>query len=185
MSTIYQRSNGIFYVNYMVGGRQVRHSLRTRDSEMASAKYAALMAYRKERTEEPPAHHPGRIDLPWTAMVEEGAIRGEWLWAMFERTRDRARSREIPFNLGRDQLRTIALRSEGCCELTGLSFSWQNNGSRFPPFAPTLDRIHPRHGYSLGNCRMICHAANLALCDWGEEVFETIAFAFLKERGRI
>lgn len=183
MSTLNQRSNGFFYLNHMVGGRQIRVSLHTKDATVASARYARHLAYQGAHDREPPVHHPENERLPWSDLIEEGELRGKWLYAIYERARDRARSKEIPFNLTRGQLRDIALLSAGRCEVTGLQFTWdKSNYCQFSPFAPTLDRIVPRIGYSASNCRIVCHAANLAMADWGEEVFERIARGFLEHR---
>jgi hypothetical protein len=172
--------NGIYYANYSVNRRQIRVSLRTGDETKAQAQLDGLTG-RLRREPEPPAYYPRRNDISWEAQVADGLSNsGSWLSSMYQRTKDRARSRDVLFLLSKDQLREIALRSDGRCELTHVPFNWDRPAEvLFPPFAPSLDRITPRGGYNAGNCRLICYAANMALADWGENVFRQLATAYL------
>jgi len=183
MATLYER-NGVYYAQYSRNNRQFRHSLRTRDEGEAKRQLAALTGRRADLVETP-ASYPKNPELPWHALVAEGLSHsGSWLAAMYQRTKDRATSKRIAFYLTKDQLREIALRSKGRCEFSCSPFSWQKpEGSLFPPFAPSLDRITPRQGYNVGNCRLICYAANVALSDWGPEPFERIAVHYFRNLG--
>ncbi|GLX91801.1 hypothetical protein Pfra02_43690 [Pseudomonas fragi] len=55
---------------------------------------------------------------------------------------------------------------KGICELSGVNFDLSPGRK---PNSPSLDRINPELGYIPGNVRVICHALNAALGDWGEE----------------
>lgn len=176
MSTLTQR-NGIWQLNYCLNGKQIRHSLRTHDRTEAEAKAAAIL--RPART----VARAGPEDGPWPTMVASGSKPRGWLWQMFERTRDRARARGVHFLLTRAELEHMALRSGGRCEVAGIAFDWINStNSRFAPFAPTIDRIVPADGYHRGNCRLVCQVTNMALADWGEDVFTVFAEAFVAHR---
>lgn len=50
---------------------------------------------------------------------------------------------------------------------------------RARPFAPSLDRIDARKGYTTDNVRLVAWVVNHALGDWGEEVFAKIARAYV------
>jgi len=77
-----------------------------------------------------------------------------------------------PFDLDAAGLFKLLDRSGGRCEITGIEFSDEPCGSsRKRPFIPSIDRIKAKEPYSLENCRLVCWAANLALHDWGDEVF--------------
>lgn len=93
--------------------------------------------------------------------------------------RTRSRLKGIPFSLDDhvDALQKII--DEGCCELSGIRFDLSPGRK---PNSPSLDRISPEHGYVPGNVRVICHALNAALGDWGEGAFATIADAWLRKR---
>ena len=81
--------------------------------------------------------------------------------------RTRARNKNIPFDLD-NFVDDIQKRIDhGRCELTGVAFDmsptrhWNS---------PSIDRIRPRDGYVAGNIRIVCHAINAAMGDWGEEI---------------
>lgn len=62
------------------------------------------------------------------------------------------------------------------CALTGIEF-YSDDGSayRLNPYAPSLDRIDPKQGYTKINTRIIILAMNLMLNDFGIAVFEQVA----------
>lgn len=183
MGTIYERK-GIYYAQYTVGKKQIRHSLRTRDEVEAKGRLKALTARRADIVETP-ADHPHDLGIPWPAVVREGLSNsGSWLSTLYQRTKDRASHRRVPFHLTKPQLLDIAMRSGGKCEFSQVAFSWDRpQGVLFPPFAPSLDRIKPSAGYNSGNCRLIAYAANVALHDWGPDPFVHIAASYFRSLG--
>lgn len=69
----------------------------------------------------------------------------------------------------------------GACAVTGLPFDL----SRHPvfktnPFAPSIDRINAGSDYSPANCRVVLLAVNAAMNEWGEDVFQQVASAYLQ-----
>jgi integrase len=82
--------------------------------------------------------------------------------------------------LTREEFDAIWTRANGRCELTGIAFSLDcPKGCARRPWFPSLDRVDGRRGYVASNCRLVCTAVNLALNDFGEEVFKRIARSFL------
>lgn len=75
------------------------------------------------------------------------------------------------------------------CALTGLRFEMANDyGGRKlfrMPLRPSLDRIEPKVGYVPGNVRLICTAMNVALNEWGEDVFTVLARAYIENKGLV
>jgi hypothetical protein len=67
----------------------------------------------------------------------------------------------------------------GACELSGLPFNF--DGGRTWD-SPSLDRIDPGGGYLYRNIRVVCHAVNSAMGDWGEQKMLEIARAILNRR---
>lgn len=105
------------------------------------------------------------------------------LTTVLAHARKNAKSRGLPFDCSREQMAALWLRSHGRCELTGLAFDLLNlQGFRRRPFAPSLDRIDSRRGYIDGNCRLILAVLNLALNEFGEEIFAKVAVGFLRSR---
>lgn len=96
---------------------------------------------------------------------------------IFNQCRGQARRRGIEFGLTIYDLHDIVERSRGLCELSGIPLQRvverpESGDGRFRhPWAPSIDRIDSRAGYRPDNARLVCVAVNLALADWGEEVF--------------
>lgn len=93
--------------------------------------------------------------------------------------RFRAAKRGIPFNLMEFLPQIQARIDRGTCELSGLPFNL-DNGRTWD--SPSLDRIKPNVGYLYENIRVVCHAVNSAVGDWGEEKMLEIAEAILSRR---
>lgn len=56
------------------------------------------------------------------------------------------------------------------CRLSDVPFSLEvlGHGAAPRPYAPSIDRIDARRGYTADNIRIICWAANLLLGTWGD-----------------
>ena len=73
--------------------------------------------------------------------------------------------------------------SGGRCAITGCEFRRSTKGNHHKsPFAPSLDRIDCRKGYTLDNVRLVCVAVNFAMGEWGEAVFAEIVMGYLTKR---
>jgi len=106
-----------------------------------------------------------------------------WLYATLQNAKARAKARGLPCTVTVTQLRQIMLRSNGRCEVTGLRFSTVNDaGTRCRPYFHSLDRIAAAQGYTADNLRLVCHAVNIAMNAWGEEVFAEMARGFVFNR---
>lgn len=93
----------------------------------------------------------------------------------------RARARNHGFALDIDKVWVQVRLEAGICELTGIRFDLQPLGNGLQnPFSPSIDRINPEIGYTIGNSRVIVTAMNLALHSFGELVFEHIAQSYLR-----
>lgn len=69
------------------------------------------------------------------------------------------------------------------CALTGIPFFMRVSGEwGRHPFAPSIDRINSSKGYVEGNCRVVAVAVNIALADWGEDVFRRIAEGYVAQK---
>lgn len=80
--------------------------------------------------------------------------------------RVRARKRGIPFEVSESDIAMLqSVIDDGACQVTGAAFTL--NGPRCAT-SPSLDRINPSLGYVGGNLRVVCHAINAGMGDWGE-----------------
>jgi len=87
-----------------------------------------------------------------------------WASAKFSDVRKSAKRRNIPFELSKDEFMALAMSSENQCALTGLRFCFDaSETSKYRPWAPSVDRIDHRQGYTLDNCRIVCVIVNNAL----------------------
>lgn len=95
--------------------------------------------------------------------------------------RVRARNRNIPFDVSPNEVdRLQSIIDAGKCEITGTALILSGPRS---PASPSLDRITPARGYVDGNLRIVCHAINAAMGDWGEQaLLEIIAPWILRVR---
>jgi hypothetical protein len=91
----------------------------------------------------------------------------------------RSLKKSLPFDL-ESHLDEIQARIEaGFCEVTGLPFNL--DGGRTWD-SPSLDRIVPAVGYLFANIRIVCHAVNGAMGDWGEQKVVEMALGILGKR---
>lgn len=91
----------------------------------------------------------------------------------------RALKKGIAFDLD-DHCADVQSRIDsGVCEVTGMPFNL--DGGRTWD-SPSLDRVDPDSGYLYSNIRVVCHAVNSALGDWGETTLLKISQAILTRR---
>jgi hypothetical protein len=91
---------------------------------------------------------------------------------VYRRSRKNAKLRGLTFDLPKDDFVKIVARANGACEVTGITFELSIKGNcEKRPFAPSLDRVDSSHGYSVGNCRLVCGIVNAAIGAWGDDIF--------------
>ena len=83
--------------------------------------------------------------------------------------RTRARRKHLVFDLDQHVDEIQARIDSGYCEMTGCAFNLSPGRSWD---SPSIDRIDPAAGYIYSNIRIICHAMNAAMGDWGEAPLE-------------
>lgn len=159
----YKRGNTWYVLCYSVKGVRVRKS--TGCSELVDA-----VAWRN-------SHMHQRI--PRDALAMQNPFSGKkftttnkWVSDLHSRMKTRFPSDRI---LSRSDLEKLFDRADGRCEVTGIPFTSdpEYGGSR-KPFIPSIDRIDSTKPYELYNCRLVCLAANLAMNEWGERVFDML-----------
>ena len=97
------------------------------------------------------------------------------LSAKLPSVRRNAKARGLVFSLSAEEVLAQADRQEWRCAITGLSFSLDPHpGLRYPPYAPSIDRIDSLKGYESGNYRIVFNAANMARGNLPDDVFRRI-----------
>lgn len=95
----------------------------------------------------------------------------------------RAAQKGVPFELSLVWALDAADAQDMRCALTGIQFfSTPRSTSANDPYRPSIDQISPGKGYTKDNCRIVIYAVNVMLFDWGEEVFEAVARAYLEQK---
>ena len=91
----------------------------------------------------------------------------------------RAEKKGVAFDLDEHVEKIQELIDTGVCEVTGLPLNL--DGGRTWD-SPSLDRVNPSAGYLFSNVRVVLHALNGAMGDWGENIVIKMAKAMMKRR---
>ncbi len=177
--TMYRRAAcGFWHVRKQING--MRLSISTKTSDVDEAREVALAYVRHKAAEALMDSVPPGADArlaPGRSRRQYSVLDGDYR-AMYSSAIKRSAKSGVPFALTEQDMQCLVQRAAGKCEVSGLEFCYatHKHASR-APFAPSLDRIDSRFGYSLANCRIVCVAVNWAMSDWGESVLQRIAFA--------
>jgi hypothetical protein len=107
-------------------------------------------------------------------------VHREFLTALYGKTKSRAKRLGREFNFPPEEFEALWKKADGRCMLTGIKFDVGNApGHTRRPWIPSVDRIDCKKGYVPGNVRIVCNAINTALSEWGDEVFEKLARAYV------
>jgi hypothetical protein len=99
--------------------------------------------------------------------------------SIFNTANRRAKKKNIPFDLTKEWIIFKLEEQNYCCALTHIQLVVEQTENYLNPYMPSLDRIDSTKGYTKDNVRIVCAAINLALNEYGEEVFGQICKAYL------
>lgn len=153
-------ANKVWYAVGRINGRQHEYSLKHTDIEVAKAILDGIIENKRRRSDE--FCWPDDAAPKWAKRLLDGA---KW----------RSGKGGITFSLTLDDIKHMADRAGGRCEVSGVPFCGDNSCGKRRPFAPSIDRKVPEDGYVPENCRLVCFAVNVALSDWGEDVLNRVA----------
>jgi len=69
------------------------------------------------------------------------------------------------------------------CAITGILFRLDRCGTK-RAFAPSIDRIECSKGYTKDNVRLVCLVVNIALNDFGDNIFDEMCSEYIKNKLR-
>jgi hypothetical protein len=109
---------------------------------------------------------------------------GGFVKGLLPGARKRAHRYNRTFSLCLDDLVNALEMQKYRCALTGLRFTLNSSekGTQLyfrEPYSPSIDRIDSGFGYCAENVRIVCYALNIALGEWGEEVFLKISRSYM------
>lgn len=109
------------------------------------------------------------------------ADKQSWLYKTLASCRHRCDSLGRDFQLSPQQLASKMRDTKGRCEVTGLLFTRNKTDTRARqrPFIHSVDRIDSSKGYTPDNIRIVCFSVNMAMSNWGEQVFSEIAVGYV------
>ena len=86
----------------------------------------------------------------------------------------RANKQGVNFDIDLDYMMELYT---GKCQVTGRVFDFNsyNKPGQVNPNAPSIDRIIPALGYTKGNVRLITYHLNVAISEYGLEMFKQLA----------
>ena len=94
--------------------------------------------------------------------------------------KNRAKEKEVPFNLTKEYLLSLWNDNLGCCAVTGRLFELESSTKgTVNKNAPSLDRIIPQLGYVQGNVRFVVYILNCAMGEYGLEELRKLAIDIL------
>ena len=102
---------------------------------------------------------------------------------LFNGIRGRAKEFGMEFNLTSDWIEKKCV--DGVCEVTGIEFVFSLDGVRRNLFAPSVDRVDSRKGYTKDNCKLVLLGYNLAKSDSTHEDVVRIARGLVDHETRI
>lgn len=107
------------------------------------------------------------------------------LIACLARAKSNAKKKGFVFNLDIEFIEL--LWKDGCCAVTGIRFNLQEYPQAFVkhPFAPSIDRVFSKGGYTKDNVRLVCVAVNFGLGQYGDEVFLKVAEAAVAHQRQV
>lgn len=110
----------------------------------------------------------------WTSNRLDKTFRLQTLLAA---AKNRAKSKDLDFDLTLAFLCELWNEQEGRCGVTGRSFDLEAPSKKGQPRpdAPSLDRIVPSRGYTQDNVRLVTYHANVALSEYGLNQLKELA----------
>lgn len=163
---------GAFCADISLGAARRRLPLRTTDPDIAAL-------FVKQLSDAAPSYETA-------ATVASNPVVRRILKKRVDFAKSRAGTRGVDHALTLEQVMATYDAQAGNCAVTGVPFDiserLESEDGWKRPYAPSIDRIDSRMGYTAENTRLVCSAVNNAMGSWGEAVFIHLAYALVAKR---
>jgi len=95
----------------------------------------------------------------------------DWIRKTVASAQQRAKAKGVPFNLTAEDMVVQWDTQQGQCYWFGVHLGF-DEATPYHPLTPSLDRVVPGHGYTVGNVVWACLAANAAKRDTDPDCWE-------------
>lgn len=102
----------------------------------------------------------------------------EWrMKKLIAMAKNRSKDKSLPFNLTLDHIMLLWMDNQGSCAITKTPFDLSSYGDfgQVNPRAPSIDRVNPKNGYTIGNVRLVTYHINVALSEFGLDALLQLA----------
>lgn len=159
--------NNRYYVHGTLDGKRIRKTCRTNRQDRAER---FLEIFKREYI----SGFQTDYDDPDRDWQEVAAL-------ACQRQEANANKRGIPFKLKPNDVYLSMRSTRFRCAVSGIPLAKRLVlGGERDPWAPSIDRIESRHGYTDDNIRVVCLAANYAMNAWGLDVLLRLARGVLR-----
>lgn len=110
------------------------------------------------------------------------------LYNIFQAAKERSSRKKIPFDISFDDVVKMYNDQKGLCSLSGLKLvtnELRESNKHYYPYAPSIDKIDPSKGYVLSNIRIVAVIVNLALNQFGDDVFDIMCKSYIEKKYNI
>ena len=138
---------------YDTGGKPRREIPLGSDKIIGLSKYSYL-------------HNYFPVGIPLPEDFEKG---------LYSIVKKRASRNSMEIDLTEKDIKDMLIASDYKCSVTGIKFeATKYKGQRIRPWVPSVDRVNPFRGYTKDNTRIVCAAVNIAMNQFGDEIFNRI-----------
>lgn len=99
----------------------------------------------------------------------------DFVKTLFSQVKKRSVKNKLDINITPEFIEQMLIENDYRCSITRIKFNGRKyKGQRIRPWIPSVDRIDSRGGYTKENVRLICASVNVALNQFGDDIFNTI-----------
>lgn len=164
--SIYKRGN-VWWAEFSLNGKPVRKSTYSKNREEAERIHDEFrLGLSRIRGKQAIAKTLNSTDSEWSVLIDQEMNRPDngIVGAIQRRVASRSKKKKLVCLLNREVIANILKSNGSRCSVTGADMNIHGPSA----FKPSLDRLDNGLGYEIGNIRVVCAIANVAMNVWGE-----------------